>query len=218
MKLRTLSLALALAGVAAISSAAYADDSHSSGFFTGVGAGYNHMTLPSGSISFVDDGVTNTVTASSKKYMFDIYGGYLFDMGSGFDLGPMLNFSYYAPYKLSDTTGATENVHIYNFNFEAAGQYTWQSFFARVNAGEGYFSVKGSASGTDTNNQSDNDHVWKPLAGFTLGYYFTPAINAGLYYQHVFGSSLSDDNPMPKMDSVGISVEYSFGTVGGTAS
>lgn len=218
MKLQKLTLALAIAGVSAIATAAYADDTHSSGFFAGVGGGYNHMTLPSGNLTFVDDtGATNTVTISSKKYMFDIYGGYLFDMGSGFDIGPVLNFSYYGPYKLLDnTTGASENVHIYNINLEAVGQYTWQSFFARVNAGEGYFMLRGSASGSDTHNQSDNDNEWKPLAGFTAGYYFTPAISAGLYYQHVFGSTLSDDNPMPKMDSVGINVEYAFGGMSGS--
>jgi hypothetical protein len=211
MKLHKLSMALAIAGVAAISTAAFAEDTHNTGFFAGVGAGYNNMNLPS---STTVNSIA--VTTSSKKYMFDIHGGYLFDMGSGFDIGPMLNLDYYGPYTVTATNAsASEKFHIYNFNLQAVGQYTWQSFFARVNAGEGYFMIRGNATGGGV---TENENEWKPVAGLSVGYYFTPAINVGLFYQHVFGSTVSGGELLPHMNSVGLDVEYAFGGMNSTAS
>ncbi len=218
MKLHKLSMALAIAGVAAISTSAFADDTHNSGFFAGVGAGYNSMNLPS-SVTDTDDSGTTTYKLSSKEYMFNIHGGYLFDMGSGFDIGPMLNFAYYGPMNANITStndtglaaGQNIKVNIYNFSLQAVGQYTWQSFFARVNAGEGYFMMRPNDDDFDSHNQ------WEPVAGLSVGYYFTPAIDVGVFYQHVFGSSHSDGDGVPRMNSVGLSVEYAFGGMNDSA-
>ncbi len=211
MKLRSLSVALAVAGASMLCASAYADELHNSGFFLGAGVGYNHQTLPSGNVVYNNsDGTTTTFNNfSAKKYMFKIDGGYLFDLGSGFDLGPILSFNYFGPTSAQDTDGSgSDKMDIYNLNLQAALQYNWQSFFVRAQAGEGYFRLVEDSNDASTASTSE----WKPMAGLSAGYYFTPEFNAGIFYQHVFGSTVAQGELLPVMDSIGISVEYAFGT------
>jgi hypothetical protein len=140
--------------------------------------------------------------------MFKVYGGYFFDLGSGFDLGPVLAFNYFGPTSAQNTNGSgSDQMDIYNFNLQAALQYNWQSFFVRGQAGEGYFRLSEDSNDASTASTSE----WKPMAGLSAGYYFTPEFNAGIFYQHVFGSTISQGELLPVMDSIGISVEYAFG-------
>ncbi len=217
MKRHSLYTALALAGAVALSSIAYADDTHYSGFFLGAGGGYNKPDLPGSSFSVTNGTSTNTVTATSSKYMFDVYGGYLFDMGSGFDLGPLLAFNYFSPYTVTKSTSVDEKTNIYNVSLEVVGQYTWQSFFTRVGVGEGYFRTHGNQS-SGSSNLLANETQWTALAGATVGYYFTPSFDVGVFYQHVFGSTVGGGNTIPRMNSLGLSVEYVFGGMGSSAS
>ena len=218
MKLQKLTLALAIAGVSAIATAAYADDTHNSGFFAGLEGGYNNTTLPNAQTSTDPD--LGNISFSSKKYMFGVHGGYLFDMGSGFDIGPMLSINYYGPTTVYTTLDGNMHISDYSIGLQATGQYTWQSFFARGNFGESYFMMRSSPS-SNSDEPGSSKNQWKPVAGLTLGYYFTPSLSANMFYSHVFGSSPGADYSsfsQPKMDSVGVGVEYAFGTIGGTAS
>jgi hypothetical protein len=210
MKLRTLSLALTIAGVSAISTA-YADDTHKSGFYAGVSGGYNDMSLPAN----YTDSTDGAITFSNKKYMFGLHGGYFFDLGSGFDVGPAITANYYGPAEANSANNGYMTIHDYSIGLQATGQYTWQSFFARAHVGESYFFLRGEP--TNSNNAGDNENQWKPVAGLSIGYYFTPSINVGLFYDHVFGSNMgthSDVISQPSMNSLGLSLEYAFGGIG----
>jgi len=219
MKLHKLLVSLAIAGISTFGLTAYADASdHDSGFYIGIAGGYNHLSKPHGKTFTytTSTGTADTAMGVGKtSYSLNTHMGYLFNVGSGFDVGPELGFTYYGDYKLKNTaTSVTNAYNLYAINLNATGQYTWQSFFARVNGGADFFWV---TSGTAFETSSTHKSITEADAGATLGYYFTPCVDAGVYYQHIFGSNHLDklDHLVPSMDSAGLSLEYAFGSMNG---
>jgi len=210
------------AAVVATCGSVYA--TNASGFFLGLGGGYNNADLPTGSQTFSPLAFPYTVTASKQKFFLNANAGYLFAIGkSGFDVGPQIGYTYYGNYKLSERTVgiATVSGHnkttIQSINFKLDGRYTIDSFFLGANAGIGDFLLHSSGELSDNSSHvyvPSNGNSWDFMSGASLGYNITKNVSVEATYEHVFGQDIkmndTNTNKAPTMNMFGGAVTVYF--------
>lgn len=212
-KLMMIGAAVALSlGVAS----AYASQ-NDGGFYVGVKGGYNNMDVPSGTIT----GNDGSVTEKNDKYMANIHVGYLWPVADQFQLGGQIGYSYYGKWKLTGASGSalgnSADIKFSSLNLLVVGQYNIEQWFVqgRVGAARAHETQSDNLVGTDGEFSSE----WAVMAGASVGYYFTENFSAEIFYDHLFGQSITkskllhasdSSNKPPTMNSVGIGISYSF--------
>lgn len=151
--------------------------------------------------------------------------GYNYDLTSQFGLGVEAGWGYYGKIKI--TTPGVDDADEFTA-WDVAGVGTWhlepsidlfvKGGMAEVNSQSNWLVT---SSGGQSNSVIVTANRWKPLAAIGAGYNITPSIQANITYTHIFGDDVeadntpaglfgSNDNQVPRLDSLLIGLTYRF--------